>query len=106
MKEQPNLNYIKELAGEDVEFENKFIAIIKDEFPEEVDIYLNHIVAQEPRAASEIVHKLKHKFSILSMEDAYRFAVIYEEHLRTGNTDLDLDFRRILNTITSYLKTI
>lgn len=106
MKEQPNLNYIKELAGEDVEFENKFIAILKKEFPEEEQTYLNHIMAEEPRAASEIVHKLKHKFNILSMEDAYNFAVAYEEDLRTGNAEMDLDFRRILKTIESYLKTI
>ena len=106
MKEQPNLNYVKELAGDDIEFEKKFIAIIKEEFPEEVDTYLKHLVADEPRAASEIVHKLKHKFNILSMEDSYKFAVAYEERLRTGNTEMDLDFRGILNTISSYLKTI
>jgi predicted DNA-binding protein len=106
MREQPNLNYIKELAGEDVEFENKFIAILKEEFPGEMNAYLNHIAQDEPRGASEIVHKLKHKFNILSMEDAYKFAVTYEERLRKGNSEMDKDFRVILETIEAYLKTI
>ncbi|EAR02319.1 hypothetical protein [Maribacter sp. HTCC2170] len=106
MKEQPNLNYIKELAGDDIDFENRFIAIVKEEFPVEKDTYVGYIEQELPRAASEIVHKLKHKFNILSMEGAYKFAVTYEERLREGNTEMDMDFRKILETIETYLKTI
>ncbi|MFS4455984.1 Hpt domain-containing protein [Maribacter sp. 2304DJ31-5] len=106
MKEQPNLNYVKKLAGDDIDFENEFIALIKEEFPIERNTYLDHIEGEQLREASEIVHKLKHKFNILGMEGAYRFAVLYEERLCTGNIEMDMDFRTILKTIETYLKTI
>jgi len=104
--QQPNLSYIKELAGDDKVFEQKFITILKEEFPQEVDIYKNHIAKEEPRSAAEIVHKLKHKFNILSMEDAYRFAVEFEDELRVGESKLHADFMDILNFTHTYLKTI
>ncbi len=106
MEELPNLNYIKELAGDDKDFEQKFIAIIKEEFPVEMETYLNHISMEEPRAAAEIVHKLKHKFNILSLEQAYGFAVVFEEELQLGNMKMDRDFKTILKKIETYLKTI
>jgi|TARA_R110000868_G_scaffold32516_5_gene118246 glycyl-tRNA synthetase alpha subunit len=106
MTEVPNLNYIKELAGDDIEFEKKFIDIIKKEFPEEVNAYLNHIENNKIVMAADVVHKLKHKFNILSMGRAYSFAVTYEENLRNDNKTLDKEYREILNNITLYLTTI
>ncbi len=106
MEEKPNLTYIDNLAGDDQDFKAKFITIIKEEFPQEVNTYVEHIKSDEPRAAAEIVHKLKHKFNILSMEKAYRFSVDYEEELRRGNMKMNADFLNILQSITSYLKTI
>ncbi|MBT9190246.1 MULTISPECIES: Hpt domain-containing protein [Zobellia] len=104
--EQPNLKYIKELSGDDIEFEEKFISILKDEFPSEKASYQEHIVNKELALAADVVHKLKHKFNILSMEDAYRFAVTFEEQLRAGTADMDSDFLVILNKIEDFLKTI
>ena len=106
MQECPNLNYIKELSGDDTSFESRFIQILKDEFPEEVKIYSEHIEQQELVMAAEIVHKLKHKFNILSMSKAYEFAVRYEEELREGTMKMDIDFIKFLDTIKNYLKTI
>ncbi|MGB5370755.1 MAG: Hpt domain-containing protein [Flavobacteriaceae bacterium] len=106
MEELPNLDYIKELAGDDKDFEQKFITIIKEEFPLERQIYLDHILKDEPRAAAEIVHKIKHKFNILGLEEAYRFAVAFEEELHLGNRKMDEDFKAILKKIETYLKTI
>lgn len=106
MTEVPNLNYIKELAGDDIEFEKKFISIIKKEFPEEVDTYLGQIRTNELLMAAETVHKLKHKFNILGLEQAYGYAVTYEEDLRDGNNKMDMNFRAILQKITKYLTTI
>ncbi|MBD1259663.1 Hpt domain-containing protein [Maribacter polysiphoniae] len=104
--EQPNLSYIKELAGDDIAFERKFIDIIKQEFPLEVAEYMGLINKDLPRSAAETVHKLKHKFNILSMEKAYVFSVNYEEELRLGHTELHPKFTAILNHIETYLKTI
>ena len=106
MTETPNLNYIKELSGEDTDFEKKFIDIIKQEFPVEVNTYCHHIEQNQWDMAAEIVHKLKHKFNILGMEQAYGLAVTYEENLRKRDTGLDKDFKEILNDISQYLRSI
>jgi len=106
MIEKPNLSYIDNLAGDDVDFKEKFISVIKEEFPVEVTMYKDHISRNEPRAASEVVHKLKHKFNILSMVEAYALAVNYEEELRVGNKQKDVEFCSVLDCITNYLNTI
>jgi len=106
MQQTPNLVYIKELAGDDTDFEKKFIQILKDEFPIELQTYTEHIAQQELVKAAEVVHKLKHKFNILSMSKAYEFAVVYEEELKVGNTKMSTEFSIILETIKNYLKTI
>lgn len=106
MQEAPNLNYIKELAGDDISFEKRFIKILKDEFPEETKEYYDYMEKEQLHDAAELVHKLKHKFNILSLSDAYVFAVSYEEELKLGNRSKDINFRKILDTIKIYLKTI
>ncbi|WP_350290568.1 Hpt domain-containing protein [uncultured Croceitalea sp.] len=104
--EQPNLNYIKELAGGDKEFELNFIQILKNELPVEVEQYSNYILNDELELASTVVHKLKHKFNILSMENAYSYAVKYEEELKQGITEMDSEFKLILNQVLEYLTTL
>ncbi|MGB5819029.1 MAG: Hpt domain-containing protein [Saonia sp.] len=106
MQELPNLNYIKELAGEDLSFEKKFIAILQEEFPAEKQEYLDNINNDRPRAAALNVHKLKHKFNILGLTRSYDFAVHYEEDLRKGDIQLQVDFLKILEVIETYIKTI
>lgn len=106
MQDVPNLNYIKELSGDNDAFEQKFIGVLKEEFPEEKQDYESYIANRDMKAAAEIVHKLKHKFNILSMENAYRFAVNYEEDLLIENSGLHSDFILILKQIETYLKTI
>lgn len=106
MQEHPNLSYIKELSGSDSAFEQKFIQILKEEFPIEVQTYNGHINQKELNMAAELVHKLKHKFNILSMSKAYAFAIQYEEELRTGNMKMGVDFLKFLDTVKNYLKTI
>ncbi|MEO9893037.1 Hpt domain-containing protein [Aurantibacter sp.] len=104
--ETPNINYINELAGNDEPFKNKFIEILKMEFPEEKLEYLNNINNNRTEAGSQNVHKLKHKFNILGLEESYRLAVIFEEELRLGNDRLKNEFVKILDKIEDYLKTI
>ncbi len=106
MQERPNLDYVEELANGDEAFKAKFIAIIKEEFPLEVAEYLDNVENKRPRATSENVHKLKHKFNILGLHEGYRLAVRYEEDLRLGDTTLEGDFKAILETISDYIKTI
>ncbi|APQ19362.1 histidine kinase [Maribacter hydrothermalis] len=104
--EQPNLNYVDELAGDDVEFRGQFIEIIKNEFPLEKEEYIGHITNARIKETADIVHKLKHKFNILGMENSYRLAVAYEMELLKGKQDNGAKFNDVLTTIEAYLKTI
>lgn len=104
--EYPNLDYIKNLAGDDISFKNKFISILKDEFPVEKSEYSSTLTAGRTDETALIVHKLKHKLNILGLENAYRLAVTYEEDLKKGDTKLKDQFSTILETIESYLKTL
>ena len=99
----PNLDYIKSLAGGDTEFENHLISIIKDEFPKEREVYQNNNDGQLYDKAAENVHKLKHKISILGMEDAYHEADTHEELLKTSDSSKVSDFEKILNSIEAFL---
>ena len=105
MEETPNLSYVVELVGtSDFDFEQKFVALLKQEFVWDLEKYLYHIGKNEPRAAAEVVHKLKYKFSVLGMKRAFDFAEIHKEKLHVNDMDLDADFRRILKTVDIFLK--
>ena len=56
MIEQPNLNYVDELAGDDVAFRGQFIDIIKTEFPLEKEEYFGHVTNTRFKETAEIVH--------------------------------------------------
>ena len=102
--EQPNISYIQNMSGGDKNFEKKLIGIIKSEFPIEMQVYFNSMKIKNFDDASEIVHKIKHKISILGLEKSYEIAVAFEENLLEGNTNLNDQFESILNTITNYLQ--
>ena len=103
--EQPNLNYIKSMSGGNQAFEQKLIGIIQQEFPQEVEIYLTNMSLKEYRKAADNVHKLKHKISILGLENSYAIAQDYEKNLLEGKTVLETDFSEIIQLIASFLET-
>ncbi|TCP24310.1 hypothetical protein EV195_106115 [Tenacibaculum skagerrakense] len=103
MKEQPNINYIKQLSGGDVEFEEKMLSILQKELPVEVETYLNTLKINNLQQTAEIVHKIKHKISILGLEKSYQFTVQYEKELLEGNKSKHEDFLKILNTMSDFL---
>jgi len=70
--EQPNLNYIRKLSGGDTDFEKQLFEVLKKEFPIERELFKNSIESDQFYEAAEIVHKLKHKFSILGLEKGYQ----------------------------------
>lgn len=106
MSIQPNIDYIKKLSGDNSEFEQKFILILKEEFPVETQDYKNFIESRDLKMAAELVHKLKHKFNILSMTDAYTYAVAYEEELLANDMSGDVNFIAFLDTVKNYLNTL
>ena len=101
--EKPNIDYIKNLSGGDVAFEKKIIGILKAEFPEEKNTYLVCIQNKKYKDTAEIVHKLKHKISILGLERGYQTAALFEEELLEEKTVLKEDFEKILALMTNYI---
>ena len=102
----PNLNYIKELSGGDQEFEKKIIDIIKKEFPIEKEVYYLNYNAKNFKLTAEIVHKLKHKFSILGLGKGYEVAIAFENNLIEGDTHLNQEFESVLTIISNYLQKV
>ena len=90
----------------DHSFVQKMIEVIKNEFSDEVDVYKNNFESNNFKFASENVHKIKHKISILGLEKSYTLANEHENKLKEGNLGLHDDFCEILQIIKDYLVTI
>lgn len=106
MEQQPNLAYIKELSSGDTEFEKKFINVLKNEIPLEKIAYINCITQQKHKETGDIVHKAKHKLSILGLTEDYKLAVAFEEALKNKDDQLKDRFLAILEKIDTYCKTL
>ena len=104
--EQPNLSYINTLSGGDKAFEAKLISIIKEEYPLEKDVYVKNIESNKFKEAAENVHKLKHKISILGLENSYEVANNFEENLKENKIAGKKEFDDILEAITNFLATL
>ncbi|MBC5836945.1 Hpt domain-containing protein [Flavobacterium muglaense] len=101
--EQPNLNYINDLSGDNAEFKQKLIAILKRELPEEIDVYNKEYANVNYLLAAQSVHKLKHKISILGLEKSYYIAEEYENNLKENSTDLKAVFENILESMQEFV---
>lgn len=104
MKEIPNLNYINQLAKNDLILRNRLLTVLKNEFPTEVQNYKAHVLQSNFLEMSECVHKLKHKIGLLGLEKAYYMASDFEEQLKNGSAALHADFDQVLKNIDSFLK--
>jgi hypothetical protein len=63
--EQPNLEYINQIARGDESIKNELIDVVKTEFPEEIKDYYESLENKEFKKIEENVHRIKHKISIL-----------------------------------------
>lgn len=104
--ETPNMNYLDQLAGDDLKFRSEFIAILKSEFPLERSEYEAAIKQLDWDKAKELVHKMKHKISILGLSGAYAIAGRYEEDLIQKNNQYQSAFSCILDSMESYINTL
>lgn len=102
--DEPNMNYIQQLADGDTEFEQQFVTILKEELPKEKEQYLDAFNKADYKQASELVHKLKHKFNILGMENAYHLSVKFEDELKANTIGLNLEFLKVLKLMETYIK--
>ncbi|WP_340075147.1 Hpt domain-containing protein [Leptobacterium sp. I13] len=105
MQEQPNLTYINKLSAGDQQFKKELIKIIKDEFPVEKAMYMENILNKKYSEAIQNVHKLKHKISILGLENGYKLAENYEESLKQSPSqdNLHKEFTALLNLMETFI---
>jgi HPt (histidine-containing phosphotransfer) domain-containing protein len=101
--EQPNLDYINELSGGNLEFKHKIIVVLKKELPDEIAVYEEEFKSGNYLLAAQSVHKLKHKISILGLDKSYYLAEKFEENLKKNNTILDADFENILKSMQEFV---
>ena len=104
--ESPNLSYIKELADGDTEFEENLISILKKELPKEKEAFIKSVRAKNYQNSAELVHKIKHKISILGLEKSYEFSISFEEELKNDNPKHYESFLSILQNMEEFLTTI
>lgn len=101
--EKPNTTYIDQLSGANYEFRDKLIAILKRELPEEISAYQMKIESGDFQSAAQIVHKLKHKISILGLEKSYYLAENYEDNLVQNSKILQPEFEIILKSMQEFV---
>lgn len=106
--ETPNLDYINQLAREDTAVKETLINVIKTEFPEDSAAYQKSILSKNYKEIQSIVHRIKHKFSILGLEKSYKKANEFEERLLGQELDATQkeEFESTLKVISDYLRTI
>lgn len=106
--EVPNLNYIDQLARGDESIKETLIQVIKTEFPEELFSYKTSLNSSNFKNIEDNVHRIKHKFSILGLEKAYKNAVAFELSLRDNsiNKEQQESFEHTLTLISNFINTI
>lgn len=100
--EKPNLNYINDLAGDDDDFRAKLVGVIKSELPTEIAEYTASITTNNFTKAVSHVHKLKHKISVMGMEESYHLAEQFENELKESNTGLAPKFNEVLTLMQEF----
>ena len=102
--EIPNLNYINQLSGDNDVFKQKMIAILQRELPIETATYFSFFKEGDLLQAAQLVHKIKHKVSILGLEKSYYIASEYEDNLKNNSLILQDDFESILKIMDDFVK--
>ena len=103
MNEKPNFNYVNQLADGDVAFKAKLLAVIKNEFPLELQKYHAAVSSNDLFQIAEVVHKLKNKISMLGLESSYLIAQEYEENLKQNSTSRKEIFEEVLTLMTAFI---
>ncbi|MDI1315953.1 Hpt domain-containing protein [Flavobacterium sp.] len=101
--EQPNLDYILKLSGDDEAIQLKLISILQYELPLEIDAYFACMHLKKTKQAASCVHKLKHKIGILGLEESYYTAEKYEDELKKNKKNLQKKFENTLTLMQNFV---
>lgn len=98
-----NLDYIFKISKGDAGFVDQFWSIVRKEWPLETEEYRRYIDEGQYNSAASIVHKLKHKFVLLSAIKGYELANLHENSLKEGSTQYVDDFNKVLIDVTQFI---
>ncbi len=101
---EPNLNVIHKMSQGDQGFEKQLLDIARQELIIEVEEFRKWMECKNHKLAAELVHKIKHKVSLLGMEKSYETVQEFEEQLKRGRLALHPDFEVIIEKMTTFLK--
>lgn len=103
MSEIANEKVLDQISDGDKAFKNQLIEIIKSEFPNEKKEYIENLNQKDYEKSADLVHKIKHKISILGLKEGYEIAVKHENLLRENNLKLCEVFLETLHKIDVFL---
>lgn len=103
---KPNLTYLHDIAPDDPGFRQRMLAILKNEFPVELQNYLQAISSRDWQSAVRYIHKIKHKFGVLGMPEAYELCQKLETDLDGGDDSLHETVLGHLRRAEAYLKRV
>ena len=101
--EQPNIEYIVKLSGNDKAIKQRLIGVLKQELPLEIEDYYSSMHLSEMNRAAMCVHKLKHKIGILGLEESYYTAEKYEDELKKNRKNLQNKFENTLTLMLDFV---
>lgn len=104
--DEPNLDYINQLADGDESFKQSITAILKKEFPIEMAAFYKSYHSKDFKETANIIHKIKYKFSLMGLEEDFELATYFECEVKSGCVDLFPKFEGILEKIDQYIKSL
>lgn len=96
-------SHIAMICEQDSTCIEKFKAVLIKEFPTERAKFLQAASEKDYKEMVQIVHKVKHKFSILKMHSAYTYSVSYEEELKEQNNKGEKQYCLYLDQLIDFL---
>ena len=102
--ETPSLKYIKKISGGDEDFEKNILAVLKLEFPADLEAIKTNFNANNFTQLLYGIHKIKNKLGILGMKKSAELAMKCEKSINEGKKESCNHLLLILDRIDVYLK--
>ncbi|WP_297509207.1 Hpt domain-containing protein [Flavobacterium sp.] len=104
MYENPNLDYLEQLAAGDLTVRKTIYALMVNEFDSDFEAYKKAKLQNDAQACIALVHRLKHKIGFLGMEYSYQIANRYEVELRRNSDRFAAEFDAVLDQIHEFIQ--
>ncbi len=103
----PNSIFLEEQAQNNTVIVTRILEVMKEEFITEMEVYLSYMSNENYTEASKVVHKLKHKASLLNLDKEKAIELgKYEMDLLSKDLTLKDEFDEILDKISRYFKNL